>query len=86
MNSSDIRTAVLAALARRGVSIADTAATEETLLYQDGRAYARSYRIGTHLAMWLFDAHLVQIYDADGEMICALELVAQPATMRKAFP
>jgi hypothetical protein len=59
----------------RSVTAADI---QETLLVQDGRCRARTYRLGGLMAMWMIDVGLVQCYSADGQMLQTLDLVADP--------
>ncbi len=56
----------------------------ETLLVQDRRYLARSYRAGGLLAMWLIDLGIVQFYDAEGQMLRTLNLFHELQPQRAA--
>ena len=47
---------------------------EETVLIDQGRYVARSYRIKGYLAMWLVPVGIVQFYDARGQMLATINL------------
>lgn len=47
---------------------------DETILIDDGRYAARTYRTGGYMAMWLVEIGIVQFYDADGHMLCTVNL------------
>jgi len=69
-----IRTVVIEVFEEYGIVIRDLKDLNETLLIQNGRYHARSYRAGGLLAMWLIHAGLVQFYDADGTMLRTINL------------
>lgn len=47
---------------------------DETILIDQGRYVARSYRLGGYLAMWLVGVGIVQFYDDCGEMLTTVNL------------
>jgi hypothetical protein len=59
---------------------------DETILIDDGRCSARSYRINDCMAMWLIDIGIVQFYDADGNMLRTVNVLEElePQEMRMA--
>jgi hypothetical protein len=48
---------------------------EETILIDDGKHAARSYRVQDYMAMWLLDVGIVQFYDAEGNMLATVNLL-----------
>jgi hypothetical protein len=56
----------------------------ETILVEDGRAMARSYRSADLMAMWLLSVGVVQFYDAEGNMLRTLNLLAEMVPQRVA--
>ena len=68
------------------VSIESPFDLEETILIDEGRYTARSYRVGGFLAMWLLEIGIVQFYDGDGHMLCTVNLLEElePRRMRMA--
>ena len=46
----------------------------ETILIDEGRYVARSYRIDGFLAMWLVPVGIVQFYDIHGGMLLTINL------------
>lgn len=57
-----------------GAAEEQVADLDEHLLVQEGRYYARTYRTDDLSAMWLIDIQLLQVYDADGEMLATINL------------
>jgi hypothetical protein len=47
---------------------------EETILIDQGRYVARSYRAEGYLAMWLVAVGIVQFYDEGGRMLATVNL------------
>ncbi len=56
----------------------------ETILVDEGRPCARSYRIESYMAMWLIDIGIVQFYDEDGNMLHRTNLLAEANPRRMA--
>jgi hypothetical protein len=48
---------------------------EETILVDQGRCVARSYRADDYLAMWLMEVGIVQFYNAEGDMLLTVNLL-----------
>lgn len=55
---------------------------DETILIQEGRYMARSYRLDSMMAMWLIDVGLLQFYDADGGMLRTINLLEETEPFR----
>lgn len=70
----EVRRLVLATFAQLGARSSSLFDLEENLLIHEGRYTARSYRADDLMAMWLIDVGLVQVYDADGEMLTTINL------------
>jgi len=49
-------------------------AIDETILIDQGRYVARSYRTEGYMAMWLVDVGIVQFYDDLGQMLATVNL------------
>jgi hypothetical protein len=79
-----IRRLVVRTFRDLGVAAQDLFQLDETLLVQDDRCVARSYRAGGLLAMWLIPAGLLQFYDGDGQMLRTLNLLHELQPQRKA--
>ena len=73
-NPERVRELVTATLRQFDVPQEDLARLEETVLIQDGKYRARSYRAGEYLAMWLVPIGFVQVYDVDGEIVAMIEI------------
>ena len=73
----DVREVVLRTLEDLGVSPFDLSAVKETILIDAGRYVARSYRLDDYMAMWLIDVGIVQFYDAEGNMLCTINLLVE---------
>ncbi len=50
---------------------------DETILIDEGRYSARTYKIDGYMAMWLLDIGIVQFYDADGAMLRTINLLEE---------
>ena len=57
---------------------------EETILIDDGRYAARSYKTDDCLAMWLVEIGIVQFYDAEGQMLCTVNVSEELEPQRMA--
>ncbi len=57
---------------------------DESILIQDGRYMARSYRVDGLMAMWLIEVGIVQFYDADGSMLRTVNLLEETEPIRVA--
>ncbi len=78
-----IRALVLNTLQQLGARIFSEFHVEETVLLQDGRCLARSYRTDDFFAMWLIEVGLVQFYNGEGDMLLVINLLddATPSKM-----
>jgi hypothetical protein len=47
---------------------------DETILVDDGRYSARTYKLDGYMAMWLVEIGIVQFYDAQGNMLRTVNL------------
>jgi hypothetical protein len=47
---------------------------DETILIDQGRYVARSYRTEGYMAMWLVEVGIVQFYDDLGQMLATINL------------
>jgi hypothetical protein len=70
----EIRTLVYQTFLEFDVSEETLDDMNETMLIDDGRYMARSYRLDDYMAMWLIEAGLVQFYDAAGNMLRTVRL------------
>jgi hypothetical protein len=82
--AEQIRPLVRRVLRRLGARIIRPADVAETILIDAGRAMARSFRADGYLAMWLLDIGLVQFYNAEGDMLLAINLLESLSEQRMA--
>ena len=47
---------------------------DETILIDDGRYSARSYKVDGYMAMWLVEIGVLQFYDEEGNMLQTVNL------------
>jgi hypothetical protein len=80
----EVRELVLQTFAQLGVSIPNPLDLDETIILDDGRYRARSYRAGGMMAMWLIFAGIVQFYDAAGNMLRTVNLFEEQEPQRMA--
>jgi hypothetical protein len=82
----EVRDLVTQIFERLGANLFDLADINETVVIDGGRYAARSYRCSGLLAMWLPPVGIVQFYDADGNMLHTLNLLAErePESVRLA--
>jgi hypothetical protein len=52
---------------------------EESVLLDEGRYPARTYRIDGFMAMWLVEVGVLQFYDMDGAMVLTINLLEELA-------
>ena len=57
---------------------------DETILLDDGRYSARTYKVCGHMAMWLVEIGILQFYDGAGNMLRTLNLLEELAPQRMA--
>jgi hypothetical protein len=74
-----VRSLVLSTLQSFGASVFSDLQVEETLLVQDGRCMARSYRTCDYFAMWLIEVGLLQFFNAEGDVLLVLNLLEDSA-------
>lgn len=72
--ASEVRELVIETFDRLDVVIDSPWDIDETILIDEGRYSARSYRIDGYMAMWLVEIGIVQFYDAEGNMLCTVNL------------
>ncbi len=70
----EVRKLVIRTLEELGASASSLADLEETILIDDGKCSARSYRADEYWAMWLLGLGIVQFYDAEGNMLATVNL------------
>ncbi len=56
----------------------------ETILVDEGRIRARSYRVEDLMAMWMIDLGILQFYDAEGNMLRRANLFSESGPRRMA--
>ncbi len=57
---------------------------DETILIDEGRCAARTYKIEGHMSMWLIEIGIVQFYNADGVMLRTINLLEELEPQRMA--
>ncbi len=67
-----------------GVTVHNVVDLNETLLIEEGRFIARSYRARGLMAMWLLSAGVIQFYDSDGTMLRTVNLLQHLSPQRMA--
>ena len=80
----EVRAIVRRAFLDLGITDAVLSDLSETVLVDEGRACARSYRIAEFMAMWLIDVGIVQFYDNEGNMLRRVNLLAEIEPRRMA--
>jgi hypothetical protein len=65
---------VIEVLEQLGAPVPSLFRLEETVVIDDGRYAARSYRVDGYLATWLVEVGVVQFYDDDGNLLATLNL------------
>jgi hypothetical protein len=56
------------------VEIRSLSDLDETILIDDGRYAARSYKVDGYMAMWLVEIGVLQFYDEEGNMLQTVNL------------
>jgi hypothetical protein len=69
-----VRQLVVETFEELGATVRNILDLNETLLIQEGRYRARSYRAGGLMAMWLVEAGVIQFYDDQGTMLRTINL------------
>lgn len=80
----EIRKLVLRIFRDLGGTVAGLSDLDETILIDEGRCAARSYAVGTLMAMWLVDVGILQFYDAQGNMLRTVNLFDERGPQRMA--
>jgi hypothetical protein len=79
----EVRELVLRTFQDFGVAIFRSEDIDETILVDEGRYAARTYKVDGYMAMWLLRIGIVQFYDNDGAMLLTVNLLEElePARM-----
>ena len=80
----EVRELVVRTFQNLDVALEDPSDLEETILIDDGRYSARSYKANGCMAMWLLDIGIVQFYDAHGRMLCTVNVSEELEPQRMA--
>ncbi len=80
----DIRRLVIQTFEELGAAVPSLFGTEETVIVDDGRYVARSYRVDDYMAMWLVEVGIVQFYNAEGDMLATVNLLRELTLARMA--
>ncbi len=80
----DIRRLVIQTFEELGAATPSLFSTEETVIVDDGRYVARSYRADGYMAMWMVEVGIVQFYDAEGNMLATVNLLKELTLMEMA--
>jgi hypothetical protein len=73
----DVRRLVIQIFEELGAAMPTLFDLEETILIDDGKYTARSYRVEGYMAMWLLEMGIVQFYDAEGNMLATVNLLKE---------
>ena len=73
----EVREIVVQVFEGLGVDVYSPSDLDESILIDEGRYAARSYRIDGFMAMWLVEIGLLQFYDADGNMLQTVNLLSE---------
>ena len=82
--ATEVRSIVRNVFLNLGVTNDSLEDLSETILIDEGRPCARSYRIENLMAMWLIDIGIVQFYDDEGNMLHRTNLLAEVNPRRMA--
>ena len=82
--AAEVRSIVRQVFVHLGVTDDALEELSETILIDDGRPCARSYRLENYMAMWLIDIGIVQFYDQEGNMVHRTNLLAEAQPRRMA--
>jgi hypothetical protein len=80
----EVRDIVLRAFQDFGVRIFSTWDIDETILVDDRRSAARTYKADGYMAMWLREIGILQFYDAEGNMLMTVNLSEELELQRMA--
>ena len=76
-DATEVREMVRHAFLDLGIGESTLAELAESIMIDEGRARARSYRIADLMAMWMIDIGIVQFYDSEGNMLRRLNLLME---------
>ncbi len=80
----EVRALVLRVFQDYGAAVFNAMQIDETVLIDDGRYTARTYKVDDLMAMWLIEIGIVQFYDADGAMLLTVNLLEELEPQRMA--
>jgi hypothetical protein len=83
-DSNLVRQIVLRSFAEFSGEELDELSLAEMILINEGKYRGLTYRSGGLMAMWLLDVGIVQIYDADGNMLRMINLFEEQDLLRRA--
>lgn len=80
----DVRQLVIRTFGECGKGLPNAGEWSETILIDQGKCVARSYRLQGFLAMWLLETGILQFYDPAGNMLRTVNLGEKLAPHREA--
>ncbi len=80
----EVRAIVRRIFLELGVGEAALGDLAETVLIDEGKIRARSYRVEQLMAMWMVDVGILQFYDEEGNMLRRANLLMELAPRRMA--
>jgi hypothetical protein len=80
----EVRRLVVQSFQALGTAIPNLFDLQETVLIDDGKCAARTYRVDGLMAMWLVEVGIVQFYDAEGTMLRTVNLLQRLEPMSAA--
>ncbi len=80
----DVRGLVVQGFTQFGAEPRCTSEVKETILIDEGKCLARSYRLRGFMAMWLLEIGLLQFYDPEGNMLRTVNLLEELVPQREA--
>ena len=80
----EVRELVLRTLEDFGVQVFSPMDLDETILIDEGRYSARTYKVDGYMAMWLLEIGVVQFYDAEGNMLLTVNMLEELEPQRMA--
>lgn len=80
----EVREMVLQTLQDFGAAVFSAIDLDETILVDEGRCSARTYRADGYMAMWLLGIGIVQFYDDEGNMLLTVNLLEELEPQRMA--
>jgi hypothetical protein len=80
----DVQRLVVQTFEELGAAMPSLFDLEETILIDDGKYTARSYRVEGYMAMWLLEVGIVQFYDAEGNMLATVNILKELKPLKMA--